>query len=179
MARRIAPGLGRRFAFEKLNRFQDQSWQALCEASRASQQPTVPLSIYGSDVNGNVLSAARANLEAAGLADAVTLKQVSVLDVKPPAESGILVMNPPYGIRTGEEADLADFYPCLGDVLKQRFAGWRAYIFTADLRLPKLIRLTPSRRTPLFNGALECRLYEFKLVEGSMRRKPPIPAGEM
>jgi putative N6-adenine-specific DNA methylase len=126
-----------------------------------------------------VLSAARANLEAAGLADAVTLKQVSVLDVKPPAESGLLVMNPPYGIRTGEEADLADFYPRLGDVLKQRFAGWRASIFTADLRLPKLIRLTPSRRTPLFNGALECRLYEFKLVEGSMRRTLPKQAGTM
>jgi putative N6-adenine-specific DNA methylase len=65
----------------------------------------------------------------------------------------------------------------LGDVLKQRFAGWRAYLFTADLRLPKLIRLTPSRRIPLFNGALECRLYEFKLVEGSMRRPAPKPAG--
>jgi putative N6-adenine-specific DNA methylase len=65
----------------------------------------------------------------------------------------------------------------LGDALKQRFAGWRACIFTADLRLPKLIRLTPSRRTPLFNGALECRLYEFKLVEGSMRRHAPKPAG--
>jgi len=178
IARRIAPGLGRHFAFEKLNRFQDKSWQALCEASRAQQQPARPLRIYGSDVNGNVLSAAMANLEAAGLADAVSLKQVSVLDVKPPVEAGILVMNPPYGIRTGEEADLADLYPRLGDVLKQRFAGWRASIFTADLRLPKLIRLTPSRRTPLFNGALECRLYEFKLVEGSMRRTIPKQAGE-
>jgi putative N6-adenine-specific DNA methylase len=179
MARRVAPGLGRRFAFEKLNRFQDRSWRTLCEASRAQQRPAVPLTIYGSDVNGNVLSAARANLEAAGLADAVTLKQVSVLDVKPPAEPGLLVMNPPYGIRTGDEADLAEFYPRLGDVLKQRFTGWRAAIFTADLRLPKLIRLTPSRRTPLFNGALECRLYEFKLVEGSMRRTLPKQAGTM
>ena len=114
----------------------------------------------------------------AGLADAVTLKQVSILDIKPPADAGIMVMNPPYGIRTGEQDDLAGLYPLLGDVLKQRFAGWRAYIFTADLRLPKLIRLTPSRRTPLFNGALECRLYEFKLVEGSMRRKLPATAEE-
>jgi len=81
-------------------------------------------------------------------------------------------MNPPYGLRTGGEAELASFYPKLGDVLKQRFAGWRACIFTADLRLPKLIRLTPSRRTPLSNGALVCRLYEFALVQGSMRRTP-------
>ena len=179
MARRIAPGLGRGFGFEKLNNFHKLGWHALCDASRAQQQQAVPLSIYGSDVNGNVLAAARANLAAAGLADAVPLKHVSVLDMKPPAESGILVMNPPYGVRTGEEADLAELYPRLGDVLKQRFAGWRAYIFTADLRLPKLIRLTPSRRTPLFNGALECRLYEFRLVQGSMRRTVPNQAGKM
>jgi len=178
IARHIAPGLGRRFAFEKLSRFQEQPWGALCEASRAQQRTDLPFRIYGSDVNGSTLQAARANLEAAGLADAVTLKQVSVLDAKPPAESGILVMNPPYGVRTGEEADLAELYPLLGDVLKQRFAGWRASIFTADLRLPKLIRLTPSRRTPLFNGALECRLYEFRLVQGSMRRTLPKQAGE-
>jgi putative N6-adenine-specific DNA methylase len=176
MGRGIAPGLGRRFAFEKLERFQNEPWRGLCDASRAKQRPDAPLMIYGSDVNGSVLSAARANLETAGLADVVSLKQVSVLDVKPPAESGIIVMNPPYGVRTGGDAELAELYPRLGDVLKQRFAGWRAHIFTADLRLPKLIRLTPSRRTPLFNGALECRLYEFKLVQGSMRR--PKPAGD-
>lgn len=170
VARRIAPGMGRRFAFEKLNGFRSERWRTLCEASRARQQAGGPLRIYGSDVNGKVLAAARANLESAGLADAVSLKQVSVLDVKPPAESGVVLMNPPYGVRTGEEDNLAGFYPRLGDLLKQRFAGWRAFIFTADLRLPKLIRLTPSRRTPLFNGALECRLYEFRLVQGSMRR---------
>jgi putative N6-adenine-specific DNA methylase len=177
MGRCIAPGLGRRFAFEKLNGFDEQTWRALCDASRARQQPDAPPRIFGSDVNGAVLSAARANLGAAGLAEAVTLKQVSVLDLQPPADTGLIVMNPPYGVRTGDEAELAELYPRLGDVLKQRFAGWRACIFTADLRLPKLIRLTPSRRTPLFNGALECRLYEFKLVEGSMRRPAPKPAG--
>ncbi len=177
MARRIAPGLGRGFAFEKLNNFRKPIWQALCEASRAQQQPAMPLRIYGSDVNGSTIQAARVNLEAAGLVDAVSLKQVSVLDMKAPAESGVLVMNPPYGIRTGEQDDLAELYPQLGDVLKRRFAGWRTYLFTADLRLPKLIRLTPSHRIPLFNGALECRLYEFKLVEGSMRRPSPKQAG--
>ena len=61
-------------------------------------------------------------------------------------------------------------YPTLGDALKMRFAGWRCFFLTADLRLPKLIRLEPSRRTPLFNGALECRLYEFEMVAGSRRR---------
>jgi putative N6-adenine-specific DNA methylase len=80
-----------------------------------------------------------------------------------------MVANPPYGERLGSPEELAAFYPKLGDALKKRFAGWRCYFFTADLRLPKLIRLQPSRRTPLFNGALECRLYEFAMVSGSHR----------
>jgi putative N6-adenine-specific DNA methylase len=80
-------------------------------------------------------------------------------------------MNPPYGERLADEDELAAFYPKLGDLLKQRFAGWTAYIFSADLRLPKLIGLKASRRTPLYNGALECRLYEYRLVAGSMRKE--------
>ena len=170
MARNIPPGLGRRFAFEKLYNFDSSEWRALCEAGRVRQMPKAPLAIYGSDIHGSALKAARANLEAAGLADAVALKQADVLDVKPPAGEGILVTNPPYGVRIGDEEQLAAFYPRLGDSLKRNFAGWRAYIFTADLRLPKLIGLAASRRTPLFNGALECRLFEFKLVSGSMRK---------
>jgi len=139
--------------------------------SRSRQTAKTPRAIYGSDLDGRALHAARANLEAAGLADAVALKQADVLALKPPAEEGILVTNPPYGVRLGEEEALAEFYPRLGDTLKRNFAGWRAYVFTADLRAPKLIGLAASRRTPLFNGALECRLFEFKLVSGSMRKK--------
>ncbi len=88
-----------------------------------------------------------------------------------PAPVGVLVTNPPYGVRVGEDAELASFYPQLGDALKARFAGWRCYILTADLRLAKLIGLKASKRTPLFNGPLECRLFEFKIVAGSMRRQ--------
>jgi putative N6-adenine-specific DNA methylase len=171
MARNIPPGLGRRFAFEKLHAFDAREWRALCEAGRARQMLKAPCALYGSDIHGGALKVARANLDAAGLADAVALKQADVLDVKPPAGEGVLVTNPPYGVRIGEEEQLAAFYPRLGDSLKRNFAGWRAYIFTADLRLPKLIGLAASRRTPLFNGALECRLFEFKLVSGSMRKK--------
>jgi putative N6-adenine-specific DNA methylase len=85
------------------------------------------------------------------------------------------VTNPPYGIRIGEQEELAALYPELGHMLKQRFTGWRAYFFTADFRLAKLIRLSASRRIPLFNGALECRLFEYKMVAGGMRREKPAP----
>ena len=126
--------------------------------------------IYGSDRYGDALKLARANLAALGLEDKVSLKQANVLEMPPPAESGILVTNPPYGVRMDEQEELAKFYPQLGDALKKKYSGWTAYILSADMRLPKLIRLTASKRTPLFNGALECRLFEYKLISGSMRK---------
>ncbi len=170
VARRIAPGLGRHFAFEKYNAFDQKAWRDLCDVSATQQQAQAPLALFGSDRSDAALRTAQANLKAAGVADVVTLQQFDVLDLTPPAAEGVLITNPPYGVRTGEQADLTKFYPRLGDVLKQRFAGWRVYLFTGDLRLPKLIRLSPSRRIPLFNGALECRLYEFKMVRGPMRQ---------
>ena len=95
-----------------------------------------------------------------------------VLARSAPAPTGLLVANPPYGVRLEDDAALAAFYPRLGDALKQRFAGWTACLMTGDARLAKLIGLKPSRRTPLYNGAIECRLYRFEIVTGRPRRVP-------
>ncbi|MFL6580533.1 MAG: class I SAM-dependent RNA methyltransferase [Burkholderiales bacterium] len=170
IARGIAPGSRRGFAFEKLRNFDAAAWHAIKAAAQA-RQGQHPAAIFGSDLYGDALKLARSNLEAAGLADEVNLKQANFLELSAPAADGMLVMNPPYGVRLGEQKELEILYPQIGDVLKRKFAGWRAYLFTADLRLPKLIGLSPSRRTPLYNGALECRLYEFKMVSGAMRRE--------
>lgn len=166
----IAPGAGRSFAFEKLKKFDEKLWVQLKDAAMSRQKPVVRQPLFGSDLYGDVLADARANLSAAGFSEIVTLKQANVLEISAPAPMGFLVTNPPYGIRLGESEKLLEFYPKLGDVLKKKFSGWNAYIFTADPLLPKCIRLTASRRTPLFNGALECRLLEYKMVAGGMRR---------
>lgn len=166
----IAPGSGRSFAFEKLKKFDKGLWAQLRDAAIARQKPVVCQPIFGSDLYGDVLADARANLSAAGFSEIVTLKQANVLEISAPAPLGVLVTNPPYGVRLGESEKLLEIYPKLGDVLKKKFSGWKAYIFTADPLLPKLIRLTASRRTPLYNGALECRLLEYKMVTGGMRR---------
>jgi len=169
MALNIAPGLGRDFAFERMLRMDAKAWTRMKAEALKACQPVRPLPIFGSDVMGRSLKDADSNLKASGLREAVTLSKADILDMTPPAGSGVLVMNPPYGVRLGEEEELAALYPKLGDVLKQKFSNWRAYIISADANLPKLIRLSASRKTPLFNGALECRLYEYKLVEGSNR----------
>jgi putative N6-adenine-specific DNA methylase len=171
IARGVPPGARRSFAFEKLRGFDATEWNAIKAAAAARPAPNPSPAIYGSDLYGEALKRARVNLEAAGFADAVSLKQASMLEISAPSPAGVLVANPPYGVRIGGEDELAVFYPEVGDLLKKKFAGWRAYFFTADMRLPKLIGLTPSKRTPLYNGALECRLYEFKIVSGAMRRE--------
>jgi putative N6-adenine-specific DNA methylase len=173
----VAPGMDRSFGFERLANFDAGRWRALQEKARARRQRPGQLSIYGRDKSGTALALARDNLAALGLADGVELKQMDVLDGGPPAPAGIMVMNPPYGERIGDDAELAAFYPRLGDALKQRYAGWTAYILTADLRLARLIGLKASRRTPLYNGALECRLFEYRLVAGSMRRPKSVVDG--
>ena len=166
MARGRAPGAKRGFGFEKLAAFDAATWDAV----KAFKVEPKDCELYGSDTDGEALKAARRNLAAAGVERWVKLEQADVLQRAAPAAAGVMVMNPPYGERMGNLEDLARFYPKLGDALKQRYAGWRCYIFTADLRLPKLIRLAPSARTPLWNGALECRLYELRMVEGRPTR---------
>ena len=170
----IAPGSERGFGFEKLKSFDAALWQELRAEAGARRKPVVPLPIYGSDLYGDTLKLAHANLCAAGLEQAVQLKQANALELSAPAETGVLVTNPPYGERMGEQQELAGFYPKFGDALKQRFTGWNCYILSADMNLPKLIKLQVSKRTPLYNGALECRLFEYKIVAGSMRGPKPV-----
>jgi putative N6-adenine-specific DNA methylase len=176
MALDIAPGLGRRFSFEKLKNFESRGWRELLQRAAARQKKKTPMAIYGSDISGDALKAARANLLANGLEKVVSLNRANVLEISAPAKEGIIVTNPPYGVRLGEQQSLAEFYPKLGDVLKQQFSGWRVYLLSADMRLPKLIHLAASRRIPLYNGALDCRLFEYKMVEGGMRKKKSDPA---
>jgi 23S rRNA (guanine2445-N2)-methyltransferase len=167
----IAPGARRGFAFEKIKNFDAPLWQRLLAKARGAERPAEALPLFGSDLYGDALKAARVNFEQAGLAETVSLKQANMLEISAPAASGIMVTNPPYGVRLGDDDELAEFYPKLGHVLKQKFSGWNCYFLTADLRLAKLIRLSASKRTVLFNGALECRLFEYKMVAGGNRKE--------
>ena len=178
MALNIAPGLSggrlREFAFTKLKSFNKPVWDAMVAQAKQRIKPPALLPIFGTDKYGYAVTDARENLTANGLIDYVHLKQVSILEVAAPATNGVIVTNPPYGERLGDTTDLADLYPKLGDWLKQKFVGWRAYFFTGDPQLAKGVRLSASKRTPLFNGKIECRLLEYKVIAGSNRKPPPV-----
>ena len=145
--------------------------------------PATP-TIFGSDISGDMIAMTRHNLQRAGIQFEVPLKQIEAQEVKPPTETpGILLTNPPYGERIGVRGDSTidsdemaqSFFSAFGTTLKQRFAGWSVFLFTADLGVPKLLRLKESRKTPFFNGALECRLFRFDMVAGFNRRESALP----
>ena len=167
MARGRAPGGKRHFGFEKLAAFDAALWERVKHEARGAERSP---QLFGSDNDPKAINAARRNLAEAGVERWAKLERADILERAAPAASGVMVMNPPYGERMGSPEELARFYPRLGDALKRGYAGWRCYIFTADLRLPKLIGLQPARRIPLWNGALECRLYEFDIVAGTHRK---------
>ena len=173
----IAPGLKRTFAFQKLGWYDGAAWQKIKQAAQRRAQSAAPAAIHARDIDGTAIHQCHVNIEAAGVGSAIVVAQIDALTGAAPAGEGVIVANPPYGVRLAGSNALAEFYPRLGDALKQRFSGWTAFLLSGDTRLPKLIGLKASRRTPLFNGALECRLYEYRLFAGSMRQPKAVEAG--
>jgi putative N6-adenine-specific DNA methylase len=166
-----APGLQRTFGFQKLAWYDGPTWQRIRQRAHDRVRPA-PLqpAIFASDVDPRMVAQCRRNAESAGIASWLEVSEANVLARTAPAPAGVLIANPPYGVRLDDEASLASFYPKLGDALKQHYVGWTAYLLTGDARLPKLIGLKPSKRTPLHNGAIECRLFRFELVAGRPKR---------
>lgn len=179
----IPPGARRSFAFEKFGNFDRAGWNELKQSIKAAPLPETP-TLFGSDISGDMILMTRHNLKNAGILFDVPLKQIDAQEVKPPSDTpGIMLTNPPYGERIGVRGDKSmpedelalSFYREFSGTLKQRFAGWQVFLFTADLGLPKMLRLKESRKTPFFNGALECRLFRFDMVAGFNRREQALP----
>jgi putative N6-adenine-specific DNA methylase len=167
-----APGIARTFGFQKLAWYDGPTWQRIKQAARDRLRAAPPAPcIFGSDIAEGAIGKTRSNLRSAQVDAFVHLECADVLTRGAPAAEGVLIANPPYGVRLADANELAAFYPRLGDALKRNFTGWSAHLFTGDLRLAKLIGLKADKRTPLWNGAIECRLFAFRIVAGSMRER--------
>jgi putative N6-adenine-specific DNA methylase len=165
----VAPGIDRSFAFEKLKNFSADLWNKIKIDALKKEKDVEEAMIFGSDIDPVAIKITKMNLEGLGLEDCVKVRVRNFLKTSAPTESGILVTNLPYGERLSDVKEMKELYPRIGDVLKNGFPGWDAFLMTSDLKMPKSIRLSVSRRIPLFNGALECRLYHYKMVSGSNR----------
>ncbi len=200
----IAPGLARRFAFERLAPFRPHAaaWREMVAAAKARvRAPAVQ--VFAGDVSFRMTDFAARNAERAGVRHAIEFRAGDALQRPPPAEYGTMVLNPPYGERIEAkgswrrpahggpevaapvaEAQVAagtaregfegggsagDFFASLASHWKRHYPGWTAWVLSPELRLPSLMRLKESRRVPLWNGPIECRLFRFDLVAGSAR----------
>jgi putative N6-adenine-specific DNA methylase len=239
----IAPGINRRFAFQKYLPFQPHVWDGLLDQAEAAiTEPTAP--VFGSDVSFRMVDFAERNAERAGVANAVQFRGGDALQRLPPTSDGspgVMLVNPPYGERIdvagvagtsavqarderrasadsfkgqsidefgqpisrgrGDQTDsrddsgfamprdrganpgreearteageaASDFFPQLAAHWKKNYAGWTAHVLTPDLKLPGKMRLKESRRVPMWNGPIECRLFRFDMVAGSARGRP-------
>ena len=168
IATRRAPGLMRRFGFEKLKNFDAALWKKLQHEAETQIRPaSAPIS--GSDNDRHMIRAAVANAQAAEVDTFIRFEVKDAQDTRPNGEGGILISNPPYGVRLAEVQALQALYPQLGAWLKQHYAGWLAGMFTGDRDMPKFMRLSPKRKIPLYNGNLDCRLFLMDMVKGSNR----------
>ena len=184
----IPAGSLRHFAFEKFLPFQPHVWAALREEAQSRvvcPAPGQAALIHGSDVAFRMVDFARRNAERAGVANVIAFRGGDALQRMPPVpQGGVMLLNPPYGARidvagvagrsAGREAAWmdggTDFFTQLASHWKKNYAAWSAWILTPDLQLPAKMRLKASRRVPLWNGPLECRLFRFDLVAGRLPR---------
>ncbi|MGI4814890.1 MAG: THUMP domain-containing class I SAM-dependent RNA methyltransferase [Janthinobacterium lividum] len=191
----VPSGSDRHFAFEKFKTHDAKAWRlqqdaALDARDAAAARPAnaKALGIFGSDISSDMLVKARANLARAGLPP-LPLKQLDARGMTLPVDApGVMIVNPPYGeridvrgrssggrddddgsahARSLPEAPDEAFYLDFGSALKKQFVGWRAFILTPDRLLPRQLRLREAQKTPLFNGAIECRLFRFDMFRGS------------
>ena len=172
MAYNIAPGLfrGHNFGFVAWKDFDKRLFEEVLAEARAARLPEAEIEIIGSDIDREYIEAARNNITAAGLEDEIRVRVRDLKDAQRVGEQGVVVLNPPYGERIGGEEDLNQLYKTIGDTLKTNFSGYDAYVFTGNLEAAKNIGLRTSRRIPLYNGPIECRLLKYELYRGSKKQ---------
>jgi putative N6-adenine-specific DNA methylase len=168
MALGRAPGLGRRFSLERWPDVTAALWRQELEAARnlardrlSDGRPLAPL--LGLEQNHEVLTQARHNAAAAGVAPWIELQEGDFRNFQPPDHPGILVCNPPYGERLGEPGELEALYADLGSMVKQRCSGWDLWLLSGNPELTGALRLRASRRIPVSNGGIDCRWLHYAI----------------
>ncbi len=169
IATNTAPGLMRsNFGFMHLIGFDFSQWKTLRKEADQAIKPCKGR-IIATDIHGGAINAIRENARLAEVDDIIEFRVCPFEETNLPKEGGILVMNPAYGERLGENEELVSLYASIGDFLKQKAQGYKAYIFTGNLELAKKIGLKASKRIEFYNANIDCRLLEFELYAGSKR----------
>lgn len=158
LARRIAPGLHRRFAFMEWPHFDEGVWRRVHEDAVAVALPRAPGPIQASDRDAGAIEAAIANAARAGVAGDITFEQRAISAIQPPEAPGWVCTNPPYGVRVSERAELRNLYAQLGKVMRAKCPGWTVVMYSVDARLEKATRLPFRPVLSTVNGGIPVRV---------------------
>ena len=160
----IAPGLRRNsFAFQQWPDFDQLLYEQIVEEAKSCQKNHLQAPVFGSDANSEMIQQAKINTQQCELNHYIQLQQIALEELEPPTDEGVILCNPPYGKRIGNPQELGALYTLLGDILKQKFKGWTAYILSGNKELTKQIGLRTSSRIPIYNGSLPCTLLKYEL----------------
>lgn len=153
-----------KYGFFNWKNFDRKLWEKI--VNEADIKDDVPINFYGSDISTRFIGMAKANVQEARLSDFVRLQRCAMSESAPKRTPAYLIFNPPYGERLDME-DIEDFYKQIGNSLKQKFAGCTAFLISSNMEAVKRIGLHPSKKTTLYNGALECKFLRYDLYAGS------------
>jgi putative N6-adenine-specific DNA methylase len=163
LASRMPPGLRRSFGFQRWIGYDRRLWEKLLSEAKSGVQKIPAGLVTGYDHDTKSLARAVKNAATAGFSGQLHFFHAALEAFRPEAERGVVIINPPYGKRLGEEEALKELYCQIGDIMKQRCRGWSGFVLTGNLELAKYIGLKASRRFVLFNGPIECRLLKYEL----------------
>ncbi len=179
MAADVAPGLRRDYwGFSGWLGHDEGLWGALIEDAKAREKAGMAKQTpryFGYDADLRVISQAQRNVESAGLAEIIRIAHQHVAQLSKPVDCllpGLIICNPPYGERIGQQEALAPLYRTLGDRARAEFDGWTLALITSDEALARAVGLRSEKRYTLYNGALECRFYRYGIGGDSVPRVP-------
>ncbi len=170
LAANIPPNLNRNdFGFMNWNDFDENMYNKIKTLLKEKiRKPEIK--IGGSDISKKAIAIARKNISRAGLNVPVTLTVKDFTQISKNGESGIIVTNPPYGERL-KSTSLIELYKSFGDVLKQNFTGYEAWILSGDKTAIKHVGLRPAKKLTLYNGAIECKFHKFEIYKGTKKKR--------
>ncbi|WP_130129935.1 THUMP domain-containing protein [Synechococcus sp. WH 8101] len=164
LARRQCPGLERTFSLEGWADFNAELWRDELERARRRSQPQQPSApILGWEQDAAIAEQARSNVAAAGLEESIRIHTGDFRDLSLPAGPGIVVCNPPYGVRIGAEDELETLYADLAQVVKREASGWEFWLLSGNPAVTGALRMKASRRIPISNGGIDCRWLHYQV----------------
>lgn len=170
MAMNRAPAsLRNNFGFMHLIGYNEETYLSIREEAKKAVNRNISGKFIATDHDPQAIISAKKNAQTAGVDHMIEFMTCDIADTPVPDGAGVVVVNPPYGMRLGDSTDLRPLYKEIGDFMKSSCAGKTGYVFTANMGLAKKVGLRAKSRTQFFNSTLECRLLEYELYEGSKK----------